>query len=107
MDFSPGKAGLPSRRKAVVEKYPTVLECLTDTNLQSENVIYSWTKDGSDVTTDPRATVIASGALFIKSTLRGDSGVYQCTAKTFDSSGLVTYPGAKTLLDVQCESLPK
>ena len=101
--LSLGKVGLPSRRKAVVEKYPAVLECLTDTNLPSENVVYSWTKDGSDATTDARATIIASGALFIKSTRRADAGVYQCTAKTFDSSGLVTYPGAKTLLDVQCK----
>ncbi|XP_078379164.1 uncharacterized protein LOC144662264 isoform X4 [Oculina patagonica] len=96
-----GKVGLPSRRKTVVEKYPAVLDCLSDTNLPSENVIYSWTKDGSDATTDARATIIASGALFIKATLRTDSGVYQCTAKTFDSNGLVTYPGTKILLDVQ------
>ncbi|PFX26807.1 uncharacterized protein LOC111328463 isoform X2 [Stylophora pistillata] len=96
-----GTVGLPSRRKTVVEKYPAVLDCLTDTNLPSENVIYSWTKDGADAASDTRATVIASGALFIKSTRRTDSGVYQCTAKTFDSSGLVTYPGAKILLDVQ------
>ena len=89
----------------MVEKYPAVLECLTDTNLPSENVIYSWTKDESDATTDDRATIIASGALFIKYTTRQDSGVYQCTAKTFDSSGLVTYPGTKTLLDVQCKLL--
>lgn len=87
----------------MVETYPAVLECLTDKNLPSENVIYTWTKDGSDATTDARATTIASGALFIKSTRRADHGVYQCTAKTVDSSGLVTYPGAKTLLDVQCE----
>ena len=98
-----GKVGLPSRRKAVVEKYPVVLDCLSDTNLPSENVIYSWTKDGVDATSDARATIIASGALFVKSTRRTDSGVYQCTAKTFDSSGLVTYPGAKILLDVQCK----
>lgn len=104
--FCLGKVGLPSRRKAVVEKYPAVLECLTDANLPSENVLYTWTKDGSDATTDERATVIASGALFIKSTRRSNTGVYQCTAKTVDSSGLVTYAGAKTLLDVQCKLEP-
>lgn len=98
-----GKAGLPSRRKTVVEKYPAVLDCLTDTNLPSENVIYSWTKDGADPTSDARATIIASGALFIKSTRRTDSGVYKCTAKTFDSNGLVTYPGTDIMLDVQCK----
>lgn len=102
-----GKVGLPSRRKTVAEKYPAVLDCLTDTNLPSENVIYSWTKDGADAASDTRATVIASGALFIKSTRKTDSGVYQCTAKTFDSSGLVTYPGAKILLDVQCKQWMK
>lgn len=101
--FFSGKVGLPSRRKAVVERYPAVLECLTDTNLPSENVVYSWTKDGSDATTDARATIIASGALFIKSTRRSDTGVYQCTASTVDSTGLVTYTGAKALLDVQCK----
>lgn len=87
----------------MVEKFPAVLDCLSDTNLPSDNVMYSWTKNGGDATSDARATIIASGALFVKSTRRTDSGVYQCTAKTFDSSGLVTYPGAKILLDVQCK----
>ena len=50
-----------------------------------------------------RLTVLQSGALFIRSSQRTDSGVYACAAKTFDSSGLVTYPGAKILLDVQCK----
>ena len=98
-----GKAALPSRRKTVVEKYPAVLDCLIDTNLPSENVIYSWTKNGEDASSDARATIIASGALFIEPTRRTDSGVYVCTAKTFDSSGLVTYPGADIMLDVQCK----
>lgn len=96
-----GKAGLPSRRKTVVEKYPTALDCQTDRDLPTQKVIYDWTKDGSDVTTSDRATIIASGALFIKSTRRTDNGVYQCTAKTVDSNGLVSYAGAKTFLDVQ------
>ncbi|XP_020602989.1 protein turtle homolog B-like isoform X2 [Orbicella faveolata] len=96
-----GKAALPSRRKTVVEKYPAVLDCLIDSNLPSENVIYSWTKNGADATSDARATIIASGALFIKSTRRTDSGVYMCTAKTFDSNGLVNYPGTDIMLDVQ------
>lgn len=98
-----GKAALPSRRKTVVEKYPAVLDCLIDTNLPSENVIYSWTKNGEDASSDARVTIIASGALFIKSTRRTDSGVYICIAKTFDSSGLVTYPGTDIMLDVQCK----
>ena len=98
-----GKAALPSRRKTVIEKYPAVLDCLIDTNLPSDNVIYSWTKNGADATSDARATIIASGALFIKSTRRTDSGVYKCTAKTFDSNGLVNYPGADIMLDVQCK----
>jgi len=98
-----GKAALPSRRKTVVEKYPAVLDCLIDSNLPSENVIYSWTKNGADATSDARATIIASGALFIKSTRRTDSGVYMCTAKTFDSNGLVNYPGTDIMLDVQCK----
>ena len=98
-----GKAGLPSRRKTVVEKYPTALDCQTDRDLPTQKVIYDWTKDGSDVTTSDRATIIASGALFIKSTRRTDNGVYQCTAKTVDSNGLVSYAGAKTFLDVQCK----
>lgn len=89
----------------MVEKYPAVLDCLRNTNLPNKNVIFSWTKDGGDATSDVRVTIIASGALFIKSTRRTDSGVYQCTAKTFDQSGLVTYPGAKILLDVQCKLL--
>ena len=98
-----GKAALPSRRKTVVEKYPAVLDCLIDTNLPSENVIYSWTKNGEDVSSDARATIIASGALLIELTRKTDSGVYVCTDKTFDSSGLVTYPGTDITLDVQCK----
>ena len=96
---------MPSRRKSVTETFPAVLECLTDTNLPTENVAYSWSKDGVDVKSSLGVTVIESGALFLKSTLRGDSGVFQCTAKTFDSNGLVTYPGSKILLDVQCKRL--
>ena len=80
-----------------------MLDCLIDTKLPSENVIYSWTKNGADATSDERATIIASGALFIKSTRKTDSGVYICTAKTFDSNGLVTYPGTDIMLDVQCK----
>ena len=98
-----GKAALLSRRKTVVEKYPAVLDCLIDSNLTSENVIYSWTKNGADAISDARATIIASGALFIKSIRRTDSGVYMCTAKTFDSNGLVNYPGTDIMLDVQCK----
>lgn len=98
-----GKVGLPSRRKTVVEKYPAVLDCMTDKDLPTESVIYSWTKDGSDATTNVRAIIIKSGALFIKSTRRADIGVYQCTARTVDSTGLVSYAGVKTFLDVQCK----
>ena len=77
---------------------------MIDTNLPSENVIYSWTKNGADATSNERATIIASGALFIRSTHRTDSGIYMCTAKTYDTTnGLVNYPGADIMLDVQCK----
>ncbi|XP_074633287.1 uncharacterized protein LOC141892060 isoform X1 [Acropora palmata] len=96
-----GKVGLPSRRKTVVETYPAVLDCMTDKDLPTETVVYSWTKDGSDALTSVGATILASGALFIKATRRAYIGVYQCTARTVDSTGLVSYAGVKTFLDVQ------
>ena len=65
--------------------------------------MYSWTKNGVDATSDERATIIASGALFIKSTRRTDSGVYMCSAQTFDSNGLVKYSGTDIMLNVQCK----
>ncbi|XP_067038428.1 uncharacterized protein [Acropora muricata] len=96
-----GKVGLPSRRKTVVETYPAVLDCMTDKDLPTETVDYSWTKDGSDALTSVGATILASGALFIQDTRRAYIGVYQCTARTVDSTGLVSYAGVKTFLDVQ------
>ena len=97
-------SAVPSRRKSVTEGYPAVLDCLTDTSLPSSgNIMFSWSRDGINIKDNPRLTVLASGALFVRSSLRSDSGVYTCTANTFDSSGLVTYPGAKILLDVQCK----
>ena len=98
-----GKVGLPSRRKTVVETYPAVLDCMTDKDLPTETVVYSWTKDGSDALTSVGATILASGALFIKDTRRAYIGVYQCIARTVDSTGLVSYAGVKTFLDVQCK----
>lgn len=97
-------SAVPSRRKTVTERYPAVLDCLTDTSLPDRgNIMFSWSKDGLNIKDNPRLTVLQSGALFVRSCLRSDSGVYTCTANTFDSSGLVTHPGAKILLDVQCK----
>ncbi|XP_048588305.1 uncharacterized protein LOC116614255 isoform X2 [Nematostella vectensis] len=98
-------SSVPSQSKKVTEGKLTVLDCQTDTSLPSSNVLFTWTKDGRDVTSsqNPRISVLVSGSLFIRGIMRSDSGVYRCTAKTFDQtgSGIVNYPGSDIFLDVQ------
>lgn len=60
----------------MVEKYLVVFDCFIDINLLSENVIYSWIKDGVDVVLDIWVIVIVFGVLFIKLICKIDFGVY-------------------------------
>lgn len=71
-----GKVGLLFCWKIVVEKYLVVFDCFIDINLLSENVIYSWIKDGVDVVLDIWVIVIVFGVLFIKLICKIDFGVY-------------------------------
>ena len=91
----------------MTEKFPAILDCHIDSALATDNVVYSWSKDGVAVVRDSRVSQLASGALFIRSALRTDSGVYRCTARTFDSSGLVTHNGIDLLLEVYCKLCEK
>lgn len=64
--------------KIVEEKYLVVLDCLIDIILFSENVVYSWIKNGVDVILDECVIIIVFGVLFIKFICRIDLGVYMC-----------------------------
>lgn len=101
---------LPSNRKTVEEGKTKVLHCSLDASAPTTGLYYAWTKDDKNIMANPqssRISIILDGSLYIKSTQRTDTGVYQCTAKALDSTGtqIISYPGVDIFLDVQCKYL--